>query len=96
MHLKAKTDFSWAHRGVEVEEFKKGQIIKTDDKDLIKVATEEGWVEQAKEPSKAEQKKALQGRIVELEAKLIDAEGAEEAAIDAEIAAVKGELAALS
>ncbi|WP_343735260.1 hypothetical protein [Acidovorax sp.] len=43
MKLIAKQDFSWAHRGVEIEEFKKGQEIDTEDQDLIKVSTDEGW-----------------------------------------------------
>lgn len=43
MKLIAKQDFSWAHRGVQIEEFKKGQEIDTEDPDLIKVSTDEGW-----------------------------------------------------
>lgn len=95
MLLKAKQDFSWAHRGVEVESFTKGQIIKTEDEDLIRVATEEGWAEKAKVPSKADQKKALEERIAQLEGELIDVEGDKEAEIEAAIAAAKTELAAL-
>lgn len=63
MKLKALQDFSWAHRGCEVEEFKEGQVIETDDKDLIAVAVKEGWAEKskgekAKEPG---ENKAQQG-----------------------------------
>jgi len=43
MKLIAKQDFSWAHRGVQIEEFKKGQDIETEDPDLIKVSTDNGW-----------------------------------------------------
>lgn len=43
MELKALQDFSWAHRGVQIEEFKEGQTITTEDEDLIRVAKEEGW-----------------------------------------------------
>lgn len=43
MKLTAKQDFSWAHRGVQIEEFKKGQVIDTKDEDLIRVATAEKW-----------------------------------------------------
>jgi len=43
MKLIAQTDFSWAHRGVEVEQFAAGAEIDTDDEDLIEVATAEGW-----------------------------------------------------
>lgn len=43
MKLIAQEDFSWAHRGVDVEQFEKGQEIETDDEDLIEVSTREGW-----------------------------------------------------
>jgi hypothetical protein len=43
MELKAKQAFSWAHQGTQVEHFEKGQIIETEDQDLIDVATQEGW-----------------------------------------------------
>lgn len=43
MKLKAKQDFDWAHRGVQVESFKKGQVIDTEDADLIEVSTREKW-----------------------------------------------------
>lgn len=43
MKLIAQKPFSWAHRGVEVEHFKAGQEIETEDQDLIDVSTREGW-----------------------------------------------------
>lgn len=43
MKLIAQKDFSWAHRGVEVEHFEAGAEIETDDEDLIVVSTAEGW-----------------------------------------------------
>jgi hypothetical protein len=43
MKLIAQKDFSWAHRGVEVEHFDAGAEIETDDEDLIEVSTAEGW-----------------------------------------------------
>lgn len=43
MQLKVIKSFDWAHRHVHVESFAKDQIIETDDKDLIRVSTEEGW-----------------------------------------------------
>lgn len=44
MHiLKVKKTFSWAHRNVDVKEHVKGETIETDDEDLVRVATEEGW-----------------------------------------------------
>ena len=45
MKLTAKTAFSWAHRGVEIEHFEAGQEIETEDQDLIDVATAEGWAD---------------------------------------------------
>jgi len=47
MKLTAIKDFSWAHRGVEIEQFEKGAVIDTEDADLIKVATDEGWAKKA-------------------------------------------------
>jgi len=47
MKLTVIKDFSWAHRGVEIEQFEKGAVIETEDADLIKVATDEGWVKKA-------------------------------------------------
>lgn len=44
MKLKVKKDFSWAHRGIDVVEYKAGDDIEIDDDDLIKVAIAEGWV----------------------------------------------------
>ena len=43
MELIATQAFSWAHRGVEVEQFVEGQSIETHDADLISVALAEGW-----------------------------------------------------
>lgn len=43
MKLTAQKDFSWAHRGVEVEHFKAGAEIESDDEDLIEVSVAEGW-----------------------------------------------------
>ena len=43
MKLIAQKNFSWAHRGVEVEHFEAGVEIETDDEDLIEVSTAEGW-----------------------------------------------------
>ena len=40
-------EFDWAHRGVEIEKFEKGAALETEDADLIKVATDEGWIKKA-------------------------------------------------
>lgn len=47
--LKVKKPFKWAHRHVDVVEYAKGDFIETEDEDLIRVATEEGWAEKTKE-----------------------------------------------
>ena len=44
MKLKVIKPFDWAHDHVRVESYGKGQTIDTEDADLIRVATEEGWV----------------------------------------------------
>ncbi len=48
MKVKVKKDFSWAHRGIDVVEYKAGETIEIDDPDLIKVAGDEGWIEKQK------------------------------------------------
>lgn len=93
--LKAKKAFSWAHRGVEIEEFAKGQIIETDDGDLIRVSLEEGWTEKTKAPTKDEQKADLEAKIAQLETSLVDAKPDEEVAIEQQLADAKAALAAL-
>lgn len=51
MQLKVKKAFKWAHRHVDVQEHNVGDVIDTEDEDLIRVATEEGWVTKVKEPA---------------------------------------------
>ena len=58
MELKANKPFSWAHRGVQIEEFEAGQIIITDDAELIDVSLREGWTEKAAKPVANKAKKA--------------------------------------
>lgn len=53
MKLTAKTAFSWAHRGCEIEHFAPGQAIETEDADLIRVSVEEGWAAPAGEAKAA-------------------------------------------
>lgn len=68
MQLKVKQAFKWAHRHVDVKEHKPGDVIDTDDKDLIRVATEEGWVakvKDAKEPKPEATKAATPEPVVE-------------------------------
>lgn len=52
MKLTATQAFSWAHRGVEIVQYEAGQVIDTEDPDLIEVAIREGWAEQDGEPAK--------------------------------------------
>jgi hypothetical protein len=47
MKLIAQQDFSWAHRGIQVEHFAAGSEIETDDEDLITVSRSEGWAVEA-------------------------------------------------
>lgn len=58
MQLIATQDFKWAHRGVEVEEFKAGAVIETEDSDLIEVSTGEGWCERTDKPAENKAKKS--------------------------------------
>lgn len=48
--LKAKKPFSWAHQHVNVKEYVKGDVIETDDVDLIQVSVKEGWAAELKTP----------------------------------------------
>lgn len=43
MKLTVKAAFTWAHRGIDVEQFPEGAVIETEDPDLIEVSTNEGW-----------------------------------------------------
>jgi hypothetical protein len=54
MKLKVKTAFKWAHQGVRVEEFEPGQVIETEDADLIDVSQREGWTVRPRTRTKAD------------------------------------------
>lgn len=58
MQLKVITDFSWAHRHVEIREHKVDEIIETDDNDLIDVSIREGWTVDAAESGAPEVEQA--------------------------------------
>lgn len=58
MKLTAITNFSWTHRGVELEHFEAGQVIETEDQDLIDVSATEGWAEAESDESAEAQKAA--------------------------------------
>ena len=53
MELKVIKPFDWAHKGVRVESFEKGQIINTEDEDLIRVSLDEKWTSKAKAGSES-------------------------------------------
>lgn len=105
MKLKVKKAFSWAHDHVRVEEFAVGQIIETQDADLIRVsAEEEGWatkVKEGKPETNAETKAALEKEIAASEADApalqadIEASEADAPALQADIEAKREALAAL-
>lgn len=61
MKLKVKTPFKWAHQGVRVEEFEAGQVIETDDQDLIEVSQHEGWTVRPRNRTKADGTEAPEG-----------------------------------
>lgn len=61
MKLKVKTAFKWAHQGVRVEEFEPGQVIETDDQDLIDVSQEQGWTVRPRNRTKADGTEAPEG-----------------------------------
>lgn len=61
-------DFKWAHRGVEVVEYAKGDAIETDDDDLIEVATSDAnkWAAKAKKAKTgAPENKDAAGKVEE-------------------------------
>lgn len=95
LKLKVVKDFDWAHRHVDIKSYKKGDVIDTDDEDLIRVAKQEKWVADAKKEDIAAQVKALEAEIATLGDKLAEADEAEIAPIEVEIAKKQEELQAL-
>lgn len=43
MKLTVTKPFAWAHRGIDVEHYEPGQVIDTEDQDLIDVSLAEEW-----------------------------------------------------
>lgn len=93
--LKVVKDFDWAHRHVDIKSYKKGDVIDTEDEDLIRVAKQEKWVADAKKADIAEQIKALEADIASLNAKLAEVDEADIASVEAEIAQKQEELQVL-
>lgn len=60
MKLKVNKQFDFAHRGCEVKTYPKGEEIDTDtaDPELVRVATEEGWIGKPNKVSREAQEKA--------------------------------------
>lgn len=56
--MQIKQDFSFAHRGVDIRHYKAGDVLDTNDAELIAVATEEGWIEKAKSAPENKARKA--------------------------------------
>jgi|GEM_PF-1662489 len=88
MQLKAIKDFSWAHRHVEIREYKKDDVIETEDEDLIRVATDEKWAKAVKE-GKAQQQAPEQA--VEQPVEQAATQAAPEAAAEAGAPEVKAD-----
>lgn len=80
MKLTVKKPFSWAHRGITVEHFEAGQVIETEDQDLIDVSTKEGWTSKAKAKSAAEEAAEAAAEKTKAETEAAAAKTAEEAA----------------
>ena len=57
MKLKIIKAFTWAHSGVELEQFDEGQEIETEDQDLIAVSVSEGWAESDDKPKRKKAEK---------------------------------------
>lgn len=94
--MKVVKDFDWAHRHVDIKSYKKGEVIDTDDEDLIRVAKHEKWVVDAKKEDVSAQVKALEAEIATLGQKLdVETDDAAIAAIEAEIAKKQADLQAL-
>lgn len=53
--LKVKNPFSWAHQHVNIKDYAKGDVIETDDADLIQVSVKEGWATESKAPAQDHQ-----------------------------------------
>ena len=93
--LKVKKAFKWAHRHVDVKEYAKGDFIETDDEDLIKVSTDEGWTAKTTEKPDnpaAVQVEALKQEIADLEAKHGKAKEEERAGLLEQLNAKREEL----
>lgn len=102
--LKVIKAFSWAHEHVHVKEYAKGDVIDTEDKDLIRVSKEEGWVSKDKDAkpgavaetaAAAEAKAELEKDISALEIQITSASEVDAPALQAELDAKRQALADL-
>ncbi len=94
--LKVLKDFHWAHRHVDIKAYAQGEVIQTDDEDLIRVGKQEKWLADAKKEDITAQTAALESELAALGDQLIDAEGDAAAALEAQIGAKRQELQALA
>jgi hypothetical protein len=64
MNLKIKADFAFAHRGVEFKTYTAGEVVETDDAQLIEIAIAEGWAVDADQPESKAKKGAPENKSV--------------------------------
>lgn len=50
MKLTVTKPFAWAHRGIDVEHYEPGQVIDTEDQDLIAVSLKQKWTVKGEQP----------------------------------------------
>jgi hypothetical protein len=62
MKLKIKVDFAFGHRGVDVRHYAAGDVVDTDDADMIEIATREGWATDADQPESKARKAAPENK----------------------------------
>jgi hypothetical protein len=62
MNLKIKTEFVFAHRGVELKTYTAGEVVETNDEQLIEVAIAEGWAVDADQPESKAKKGAPENK----------------------------------
>lgn len=62
MKLKILIDFPFAHRGYDRREYRAGEVVESDDADLIEVAVREGWARAAEGPESKAKKGAPENK----------------------------------
>lgn len=62
MKLKITQDFAYAHRGYDRREYVSGDVVDSDDAEMIDVATREGWAVPADKPDGKAKKAAPENK----------------------------------